>query len=66
MGVSRFFSHSLPPRHVDFGFWTVAFPSVESVTATDPLTDAVSRVLCIPLRELYAVLWRFGVVEIDD
>ncbi|MGV0743599.1 Rv1535 domain-containing protein [Mycolicibacterium sp. XJ870] len=36
-----------------------------SVTA-DPLTDVVTRVLAIPLRELYAVLWRCGVVDIDD
>jgi hypothetical protein len=32
----------------------------------DPLTDAVARVLTVPLRELYAVLWRAGVVEIVD
>ena len=34
--------------------------------ASDPLTDAVARMLAVPLRELYAVLWRAGVVEIDD
>ena len=32
----------------------------------DPLTDTVARVLSIPLRELYAVLWRVGIVEIGD
>ncbi|MGV0592876.1 Rv1535 domain-containing protein [Mycolicibacterium porcinum] len=32
----------------------------------DPLTDAVSRVLTVPLREVYAVLWRCGVLDIDD
>jgi hypothetical protein len=32
----------------------------------DPLTDVVARVLTVPLRELYAVLWRAGVVEIVD
>ncbi|WP_237673219.1 Rv1535 domain-containing protein [Mycolicibacterium diernhoferi] len=26
----------------------------------------MSRVLTVPLRELYAVLWRCGVIEIDD
>ncbi|WP_267312669.1 MULTISPECIES: Rv1535 domain-containing protein [Mycolicibacterium] len=26
----------------------------------------MTRALAIPLRELYAVLWRCGVVEIDD
>ncbi|WP_337373173.1 Rv1535 domain-containing protein [Mycolicibacterium diernhoferi] len=31
-----------------------------------PLAEAVSRVLTVPLRELYAVLWRCGVIEIDD
>ena len=34
--------------------------------SSDPLTDVVSRALLVPLRELYAVLWRAGVVEIDD
>jgi hypothetical protein len=32
----------------------------------DPLTDAVTGLLTVPLRELYALLWRAGVVEIDD
>ncbi|WP_263992746.1 Rv1535 domain-containing protein [Mycolicibacterium madagascariense] len=32
----------------------------------DPLTDALTRILTLPLRELYAVLWRAGVVEIVD
>jgi hypothetical protein len=30
------------------------------------LTDVASRLLLLPLRELYAVLWRAGVVEIVD
>jgi hypothetical protein len=30
------------------------------------LTVAVSRLLVLPLRELYAVLWRAGVVRIVD
>lgn len=33
---------------------------------SDPLTDVVARFLTVPLRELYAVLWRVGVVEVDD
>ncbi|WP_353589769.1 Rv1535 domain-containing protein [Mycobacterium sp. URHD0025] len=37
-----------------------------SGTPSDPLTDAVSRVLVLPLRELYAVLWRCGVLDVDD
>lgn len=34
--------------------------------SSDPLTVVVARVLTIPLRELYAVLWRAGIVEIED
>lgn len=30
----------------------------------DPLVDAATRLLSIPLRELYAVLWRAGLVEV--
>jgi hypothetical protein len=32
----------------------------------DPLADTVARVLTVPLRELYALLWRCGVLHIDD
>ncbi|MGQ4619069.1 Rv1535 domain-containing protein [Nocardia sp. R7R-8] len=32
----------------------------------DSLTGALTQVLAVPLRELYAVLWRFGVIEIID
>jgi len=28
--------------------------------------SVVARAIAVPLRELYAVLWRVGVVEIDD
>lgn len=30
----------------------------------DPLVDAAARVLSIPLRQLYAALWRVGVIEV--
>jgi hypothetical protein len=30
----------------------------------DPLVDGAARLLCIPLRELYAVLWRVGLIEV--
>jgi hypothetical protein len=30
----------------------------------DPMVDAAARLLSIPLRELYAVLWRVGVIEV--
>ena len=42
---------------------TVSNRSIGS--GSDPLTDVVARALTIPLRELYAVLWRAGIVEID-
>jgi len=40
--------------------------SREGVYGADPLTEAMSRLLALPLRELYAVLWRIGVVKIVD
>ena len=33
---------------------------------SDPLADAVARVLVVPVREVYAVLVSLGVVEIVD
>ncbi|WP_443093734.1 Rv1535 domain-containing protein [Nocardia anaemiae] len=33
---------------------------------SEPLTGALTQVLTVPLRELYAVLWRLGVIEIVD
>ena len=30
----------------------------------DPMVDAAARLLSIPLRHMYAVLWRAGVIEI--
>jgi hypothetical protein len=30
----------------------------------DPLVDASARLLAIPLRHMYAVLWRVGLVEV--
>ncbi|WP_245547948.1 Rv1535 domain-containing protein [Nocardia pneumoniae] len=33
---------------------------------SDPLTDALTQVLTVPLREVYAVLWRLGIIEIVD
>ncbi|WP_420892065.1 Rv1535 domain-containing protein [Mycolicibacterium peregrinum] len=68
----RIFCHWSPFRHVDFDISTCRFLSVRGVitsgsgTPADPLTDAVSRVLTVPLREVYAVLWRCGVLDIDD
>ncbi|WP_241566749.1 Rv1535 domain-containing protein [Mycolicibacterium elephantis] len=69
--IPRFFRHWWSPCHGVFDVWTPADCTVVTVSSTgvkvgsDPLTDAVAGVLLIPLRELYAVLWRAGVVEID-
>jgi hypothetical protein len=31
---------------------------------SDPLVDATARLLSIPLRQVYAVLWRVGLIEV--
>jgi hypothetical protein len=30
----------------------------------DPLIAGAARLLCVPLRQLYAALWRAGVIEV--
>jgi hypothetical protein len=30
----------------------------------DPVVDAAARLLIIPLRQVYAVLWRLGLIEV--
>lgn len=30
----------------------------------DPLVDGAARLLSVPLRHLYAALWRVGVIEV--
>lgn len=30
----------------------------------DPLVDGAARLLCAPLRQIYAALWRAGVLEV--
>ena len=30
----------------------------------DPLVDGAAHLLCIPLRHVYAALWRVGVLEV--
>jgi hypothetical protein len=32
----------------------------------DPLVVGAARLLCIPLRQLYAALWRAGVLEVGS
>ncbi|OBA80970.1 hypothetical protein A9W99_15430 [Mycobacterium sp. 1164966.3] len=34
------------------------------IGAGDPMVDAAARLLCIPLRHMYAALWRVGVIDI--
>jgi hypothetical protein len=33
-------------------------------TGGDPMVDAATRLLSIPLRHVYAALWRVGVIEV--
>lgn len=35
-----------------------------SAGPTDPLMDMTTRLLAIPLHQLYAALWRVGVIEV--
>jgi hypothetical protein len=32
--------------------------------SSDPLIAGAARLLCVPLRQLYAALWRAGVIEV--
>jgi hypothetical protein len=34
------------------------------IGAGDTMVDAAARVLSIPLRQVYAVLWRLGLIEV--
>lgn len=36
----------------------------EPIGGDDPMVDAAARLLSIPLRQVYAVLWRVGVIEV--
>ncbi|CAM2824176.1 hypothetical protein BST27_04685 [Mycobacterium intermedium] len=31
----------------------------------DPLVEGAARLLCVPLRHVYAALWRIGVLEVQ-
>jgi hypothetical protein len=33
-------------------------------TSGDPMVDATARLLSIPLRHVYAVLWRMGLIQV--
>jgi hypothetical protein len=51
-----------------------AEPTAERVTkrqprspigaGSDPLANAASHLLAVPLRQVYAVLWRMGLIEV--
>ncbi|WP_433521248.1 Rv1535 domain-containing protein [Nocardia pseudovaccinii] len=62
----------LPPGHGVFEYSTPGIRMVSSVMSSgagvgsDSLTGALTHVLTVPLREVYAVLWRLGVIEILD
>jgi len=53
------------------GLQTPAIRTVEGVSTpgvrvtSDPVS-VMSHFIAIPLREVYAVLWRLGVVDIED
>ena len=34
------------------------------VAGSDPLVDGAARLLSVPLRHVYAALWRIGVLEV--
>jgi hypothetical protein len=35
-----------------------------ALMSSDPLLTGAARLLCVPLRQLYAALWRAGVIEV--
>jgi hypothetical protein len=37
---------------------------LDQLIGGDPLVVGAARLLCIPLRQLYAALWRAGVLEV--
>jgi hypothetical protein len=36
----------------------------EPIGGGDPMVDAAARLLSIPLRHMYAALWRVGMIEV--
>ncbi|WP_407664290.1 Rv1535 domain-containing protein [Mycolicibacterium psychrotolerans] len=65
----RGFGHSLPFGHGEFAVPTPDIRTVEGVSTSGASSDpvsVVSHVIAIPLREMYAALWRLGVLVIDD
>ncbi len=40
-------------------------PTTPFFGAGDPLVDSAARLLSVPLRHVYAALWRVGVLEVQ-
>jgi hypothetical protein len=53
-------THAAPPRKATRRVDTHAF-----CVAGDPLVDGAARLLTIPLRHMYAALWRVGLLEVQ-
>ena len=47
----------------DDGVTTPAAPRRTPIGG-DPLADAAARLLSIPVRQVYALLWRLGLIEV--
>ncbi|MFW0153447.1 Rv1535 domain-containing protein [Mycobacterium sp. smrl_JER01] len=45
---------------------TVDVVANSEISASSDPVSVVSRFFAIPLREVYAVLWRVGVLDIED
>lgn len=46
---------------------TEFMPAVQAgVTQSDPFVGAVVGALSVPLREVYALLWRAGLLDVTD
>jgi hypothetical protein len=41
-----------------------AIDHLDQLIGGDPLVVGAARLLCIPMRQLYAALWRAGVLEV--
>ncbi|WP_396837134.1 Rv1535 domain-containing protein [Mycobacterium sp. ITM-2016-00317] len=46
--------------------WTVEAVPDFDISASSESVSALSQLVAIPLREVYAVLWRLGVLDIDE
>src|ERR1700761_9187265 len=61
------FHHHLPFSNLRFAVKPDGFVTVEDMKSdslADPLASGAAGLLAIPLIELYAVLWRLGLVQV--